>query len=61
MVVKDRDSVFCRILFKGKLGSECVVGLVLELEVDRLEVAEVVNEDCGAFVALLGEFAFQCA
>ena len=51
--------MFCCILLEGKLGSKCFVGSIIELEVDKLEVAEVVNEDSGAFVALLGEFAFQ--
>ncbi len=51
--------MFCSILFEGKLGGKCFVGLVLKLEVDESEEAEVVDKDCGAFVALLGEFAFQ--
>jgi hypothetical protein len=46
-------------LLQGKLGGECFVGLVIKLEVDKLEVAEVVNEDGGALVVLLGKFAFQ--
>ncbi len=48
--------MFFRILFEGKLGSECFVGLVVKLEVDKLEAAKVVVKDGGAFVALLGEF-----
>ncbi len=51
--------MFCSVLFEGKLGSKCFVGLVVELEVDKLEAAEVVDKDGGAFVVLLGEFAFQ--
>ncbi len=51
--------MFCRVLFKGKLGGVCFIRLVIELEVDKSEAAEVVNKDGGAFVALLGEFAFQ--
>ncbi len=51
--------MFCHVLFKGKLGGECFVGLVIELEVDKLDVAEVVGKDGGAFVAFLGELAFQ--
>ena len=51
--------MFCSILFKGKLGGECFSGLVVELEVDKSEAAEVVDKDGGAFVVLLGEFAFQ--
>ncbi len=59
VVVKDLDSVFCCILLEGKLGGKCFVGLVIELEVDKTKVAIVVDKDGGAFVALLGEFAFQ--
>ncbi len=59
MVVYNFDSVFCRVLFKGKLGGECFLGLVNELEVDKSEAAEVVDEDGSTLVALLGEFAFQ--
>jgi hypothetical protein len=51
--------MFCSILFKGKHGGKCFVGLVVKLEVDKVEVAEMVDKDSGAFVALLGEFAFQ--
>ncbi len=51
--------MFCNVLFEGKLGGKCFAALVVELEVDKLEAAEVVDEDGGAFVALLGEFAFQ--
>ncbi len=51
--------MFCCILFKGKLGGKCFFGLVVKLEVDKLEGAEVVDKDGGAFVSLLGEFAFQ--
>ncbi len=51
--------MFCRILLKGKHGGKCFVGLVIALEVDKLEVAIVVDEDGGALIALLGEFAFQ--
>ncbi len=58
MVAQDFDSVFCRILFEGKLGSKCFVRLVVKLEVDKLEAAEVVDKDGSALVVLLGEFAF---
>ncbi len=51
--------MFCSILFKGKLCDECFIGLVVKLEVDKTEAAIVVNKESGAFVALLGEFAFQ--
>ncbi len=49
--------MFCRVLLEGKLGSKSSVGLVVKLEVDKTEAAEVVNEDNGTFVALLGELA----
>ncbi len=61
VVVMDLDSVFCSRLFKGKLGDECFVGLVVKLEVDKMEAAIVVNKDSGAFVVLLCKFAFNCA
>ena len=51
--------MFCSILFEGKLCGKCFVGLVVKLEVDEMEAAIVVNKESGAFVALLGEFAFQ--
>jgi hypothetical protein len=51
--------LFCHVLLEGKLGSGCFIGSIVELEVDKFEAAEVVDEDGGAFVALLGEFAFQ--
>ncbi len=51
--------MFCSTLFKGKLCGEYFVGLVVELEVDKMEAAIVVDKDGGAFVALLGKFAFQ--
>ncbi len=51
--------MFCRVMLEGKLGSKCFVGSIVELEMDKLEAAEVVNKDGGAFVALLGKFAFQ--
>ncbi len=49
----------CRILLKGKIGGKCFVGSIVELEMEKLEATEMVNKDVGAFVALLGEFAFQ--
>ncbi len=51
--------MFCSVLFKGKLCGMCFVELVVKLEVDKTEAAMVVSKDGGAFVALLGEFAFQ--
>ncbi len=58
VIMEDLDSMFCRVLLKGKLGGKCFTGLVVELEVDELEMAEVVDEDGGTLVALLGESAF---
>ncbi len=51
--------MFCRVLLEVKLGGECFDGSIVKLEMDKLEAAEVVNKDGGAFVALLGEFPFQ--
>ncbi len=59
VVMEDLDSMLCSILLKGELGGKCFVGLVIELEVDKSEAAEVVNKDGGAIVALLGKFALQ--
>jgi hypothetical protein len=59
VVMEDLDSMLCSILLEGKLGGESFVGLVIELEVDESKAAEVVNEDGGAHVALLGKFALQ--
>ncbi len=59
VIMEDLDSVFCRVLLKGKLGGGCFVGLVVKLEVDELEAAIVVNKDGGALIAFLGKFAFQ--
>ncbi len=36
--------MFCSVLLEGKLGGECFVRLVVELEVDKSEVADVVDE-----------------
>ncbi len=59
VIMEDLDSMFCSILLKGELGGECFIGLVVELEVGLMEVAEVVNKDSGVLVALLGKYAFQ--
>ncbi len=59
VVMEDLDSMLCSILLEGKLGSKSFFGLVVELEVDKLKAAEVVDEDGGTFVALLGKFALQ--
>jgi hypothetical protein len=59
VIMEDLDSVFCHVLFKGMLDGKCFVGLVVKLEVDKLEAAILVNEDSGALIALLGKFAFQ--
>ena len=37
MIVYYLDSVFCSVLFEGKLCGECFVGLVIKLEVDKME------------------------
>ncbi len=57
--MEDLDSMLCSLLLKGKLGGESFVGLVVELEVDKSKAAEVVDEDNGALVAILGKFALQ--
>ncbi len=59
VVMEDLDSMLCSVLLKGKLGGKSFVGLAIELEVDKLKATEVVDEDGGALVALLGKFALQ--
>ncbi len=51
--------MFCSILFEGKFCGKSFVRLVIKLEVAKTEATIVANKDGGAFVALLGEFAFQ--
>ncbi len=59
VMMEDLDSMFCCILLKGKLGGDCFGRLVVELEVDKMEAAIVVNEDGGTLIVLLGKFAFE--
>ncbi len=59
VVMENLDSMLCSVLLEGKLGSESFVGLIIKLEVDKSKAAEVVDEDGGALVALLGKFALQ--
>ena len=50
--------MFHRVLLKGELGSECFVGSIVKLEVDKLEATEVVNKDDSALAAILSELVF---
>jgi hypothetical protein len=59
VIMEDLDSMFCSVLLEGKLGGECFAGLVAKLEVDKMEVALVVNVDGVALILLLGKFAFE--
>ncbi len=59
VVMEDLDSMLCSILLEGKLGGNSFIGLVVELEVDKSKATEVVNEDSGTLVALIGKFALQ--
>ncbi len=59
VIMEDLDSMFCSVLLKGKHGGECFVRLVIKLEVDKAKATEVVDEDGGTFVALVGKFAFE--
>ncbi len=59
VIMEDLDSMFCSILLEGELGSECFVGLVIKLEVDKMEAAEVVDKDGGTLIVLLGKFTFE--
>ncbi len=44
---------------EGAFGSKSFRGCIVDLEVDEVQVAEVVDEDGGAPVAPLGEFALH--
>jgi hypothetical protein len=44
---------------EGAFGSKSFCGCIVNLEVDEAQAAEVVNEDGGAPVAPLDEFAFH--
>ena len=59
VVMEDLDSMLCSILLDGKLGGKRFVGLVVKLEVNESEAAEVVDKDGGALVVLLGKYALQ--
>ncbi len=61
VIMEDLNSMLCSVLFEGKLGSKCFVGLVVKLEVDKVEAAEVVNKDGGALVDFLVSLPFSCA
>jgi hypothetical protein len=59
VIMQDLDSVLCSVLLKSKLSSKCFVRLVVELDVDKSEAAEVDDKDGGALILFLGKFAFQ--
>jgi hypothetical protein len=59
VVVEYPDAVLGGKCLKGTFGSESLRGCVINFEVDEAQAAEVVNEDGGAPVAPLGEFAFH--
>jgi len=59
VVVEDLHAVLGDECLEGAFGSESFRGCIVDLEVDEAQAAEVVNEDGGAPVAPLGEFAFH--
>ncbi len=60
VIMENLVSIFCSVLLEGELGGECFAGLVVKLEVDKTDAAEVVEENDGAaLIALLGKFAFE--
>ena len=59
VVVEDLHAVLGGKCLEGAFGSESFRGCIIDLEVDEAQVAEVVNEDGGAPVGPLGEFAFH--
>jgi hypothetical protein len=61
VVMKDLDSMFCSVLLKGKLGSKCFVGLVIELEADKAEAAEGLTKIVAHLYRFLVSLHFSCA
>ena len=59
VVVEDLHAMLGCECLEGMFGSESFRGSIVDLEVDNAQAAEVVDEDGGARVAPLGEFAFQ--
>ena len=59
VVVEDLHAVLGGECLEGAFGCESFRGCIIDLEVDEVQVAEVVNEDGGAPIAPLGEFAFH--
>ena len=59
VVVEDLHAVLGGECLEGAFGSKSFRGCIIDLEVDKAQTAEVVNEDGGAPVAPVGEFAFH--
>jgi hypothetical protein len=59
VLMEDFDSMFCSVLLENELGGKCFFGLVVKLEVDKMEAAIVVDGYGGALILLLGKFAFE--
>ena len=59
VVVEDLHAVLSGECLEGPFGSKSFQGCIVDLEVDKVQMAEVVNEDGGTTVAPLGEFAFH--
>ena len=59
VVVEDLHAMLGCECLGGAFGSKSFRGCIVDLEVNNAQVAEVVDEDGGARVAPLGEFAFQ--
>ncbi len=58
VVVEDFHSVFSRVLLKGKLGNKCLCPQIVDLKVNKAEMAEMVDKHGDALAVLLGEFPF---
>ncbi len=56
MVVLYPHAVFSGECLESSFGPESFLGRIVDLEVDEAQAAEMVNEDGGASVALLGKF-----
>ena len=59
VVVEDLHAMLGGKCLEGMFGSESFCGCIVDLEVDKAQVAEVLDKDGGAPAAPLGEFAFQ--
>jgi hypothetical protein len=58
VVVEDFHFMFGHVLLEGKLGGKCLCQQIVELKVNKVEMAVVIDKHGGTLIALLGEFSF---